>query len=889
MRPERQCESIAGRWRKSLPPLGAFKALLVLAAILIAGTSPAPGQELQFAHELSTRLNPTGRTVAMPVALRDHRSSLGDVVIQITAEDAILVEKAALLEKLAPVMERPLIEIIAATPDSAGFVPILALEAQGVGIRFDTGLQELTLDLRPEQRPATDISAGGRRARGVSAALTEPDFVAGYVNVLAGWDQMWGGSVGGDEGSPRIELESAVRIGEVVVENRASYEGEVDAAICPKDATCLYDHIAGFRRQSSALVVDLPDEQIRLKAGDADVLGVPIQRSLDLLGVSVEKSPRKLNPGESITSAGGGSFRLERNATVDVIVNGAVAQRLQLRPGIYNLRDLPLGAGSNNVELSIVDDTGAMQSVRFTAYADQSLLAEGKSEWAVAGGIPSYLIDNGRVYREDQYMGTGFYRYGLTDSLTGTVDLQGDEDVIMGGAGADMGTEWGLIGVHGALSSGEAGTGGAVDLRWSLVNFQGLTQWGGESLNANIEYRSTGFRTPGDFLSSASGILYPEFNYWLRLDVAYSAPVMNDITATLSARYQFGDEDRRNDPFTFSGDLYGADLTLSTSLTDTATASLLLGYSNELYPRGDDELEGKDPEFRAALRLNLRADETTTVSGGYDTLGRQATLSAHKSAGSGVDRWDTSIDADSRGHQELSSVNAGASYYGNRAELRLSHYADADGVAFDGFAGDLNRQRTSLRIGTALAFAGDKVAIGAPIRGGAFAIVAPHESLSDNEIIVGTPEFVRARADEFGNALVTDIPAYSPSSLSIDVADLPLGYSLGSGAFDLLAPYRAGYAIDVGSANSVTAYGTLVTADGEPLSLLIGTAYPENGASKPVTVFTNQAGKFGAEGLAPGRWILEMASEGAPTLYVLDVPESANGLVKVGTLSPQES
>jgi outer membrane usher protein len=115
-----------------------------------------------------------------------------------------------------------------------------------------------------------------------------------------------------------------------------------------------------------------------------------------------------------------------------------------------------------------------------------------------------------------------------------------------------------------------------------------------------------------------------------------------------------------------------------------------------------------------------------------------------------------------------------------------------------------------------------------------------------------------------------------------------LGYSLGSGSFDTYAPYKAGYVFKVGSENSVTVYGTLLKANGEPVSLLTGTAVREGAAAAPVAVFTNGEGRFGAEGLAPGRWVVAMQSESGVLTYRIDVPAGANGLVKVGTLQPTE-
>jgi outer membrane usher protein len=122
----------------------------------------------------------------------------------------------------------------------------------------------------------------------------------------------------------------------------------------------------------------------------------------------------------------------------------------------------------------------------------------------------------------------------------------------------------------------------------------------------------------------------------------------------------------------------------------------------------------------------------------------------------------------------------------------------------------------------------------------------------------------------------------------VDVKDLPPGYSLGNGAFDVIAPYRAGYALQVGSANSVSAFGTLLRTNREPLALTIGVARPlENRAQNTtVTVFTNQAGRFVAEGLAPGIWLIEMATDERPTIYRIEVPSGTQGLLQAGVLTP---
>jgi outer membrane usher protein len=52
-----------------------------------------------------------------------------------------------------------------------------------------------------------------------------------------------------------------------------------------------------------------------------------------------------------------------------------------------------------------------------------------------------------------------------------------------------------------------------------------------------------------------------------------------------------------------------------------------------------------------------------------------------------------------------------------------------------------------------------------------------------------------------------------------------------------------------------------------------------------VTLFTNREGRFGATGLAPGRWRIEMLTE-PPTVYVIDVPADATGVFRTNDLTP---
>jgi outer membrane usher protein len=188
---------------------------------------------------------------------------------------------------------------------------------------------------------------------------------------------------------------------------------------------------------------------------------------------------------------------------------------------------------------------------------------------------------------------------------------------------------------------------------------------------------------------------------------------------------------------------------------------------------------------------------------------------------------------------------------------------------------------STMSAGGAIAFADNQVAVGRPVAD-SFAIVAPQEALDSATLRVAGGEAPRAASGILGHALVSDLPSYSNSQLSIEADDLPEGYDLGSGVFEVRPDYKSGYVLKVGSESGITAVGTL-ELEGKPLVLLSGLAKEEGAAGRKVIVFTNGAGRFFAEGLRKGDWRIEMIGE-PPPCFQLIVPENASGIFDAGVL-----
>ena len=862
-------------------------------AIATQGDAAAPKKTSatqQYAKPVSSRLNPTGKAINMPVPFKFGEDDLGEIVVLIGTDDSVSVQKSALLEKMTPALDKAATDKLNGLPDQGGLVQLASLNGAGFSSRFDPGKLELVIEPSVDQRATGSLSlSNGLHRRAIdNAQAASPAFVAGYFNLFTSLDHDW--EVNGQDARTGLGLDSdsAIRIASIVIENEIAWKSEANGFLCPDTATCNHDRTAGFKRHGSRVVYDLIDPQIRTEFGDVQSLNTVFQTAPEILGVSLEHAPRKLAPNEDLRPSGSSTFRLYEPSDVDVVINGVVVRHMHLRPGNYDLSDIPLQSGANAVELKITGDSGLTKTLAFTTFFDGNLLAEGKDEWAISGGVPSFLEDDDRAYHRDEWIGTAYFRQGITNEVTGEVQLQGDRKTVLGGAGILTALPFGFLSLFGDVSEQDGQIGWAADTSWTLGNTHILVGGEGEgreSFGFGVEYRSGEFRTPGETLADRGDIVFPEFIDTWRFNAAYSFPLTETITGALSGRYSMGaGESSLVASNEVSRDRYGIDLTLASPITTWMNGSLTVGYSNEARTaRADDTI---DPEFRAIARFYIQPAENTHVSTSYDTLDDSATAAATWSNGATLGRWDASVDASENGRDDRSALTGSVAYSGNRFETRVSHAAGFDGVGWNAFEPSVTTQHSSLSFGTAIAFADGHAAIGPPVRGDGFAIVYPHPSIAGKEITVGTNEDIRAKSDGLGPALVTNVPAYTQSSLPVDVADLPLGYSLGQGGFDLVAPYKGGYALEVGSSYSVSAYGTLLAADGEPIALLTGVASPEGDKTKQVTIFTNGAGRFGAEGLSPGRWIIEMATEGAPTRFVLEIPDGTDGLYKAGTLQP---
>ena len=138
-----------------------------------------------------------------------------------------------------------------------------------------------------------------------------------------------------------------------------------------------------------------------------------------------------------------------------------------------------------------------------------------------------------------------------------------------------------------------------------------------------------------------------------------------------------------------------------------ATAGWRISPNASLTAEGRYEKDSRGDEFSAFLTLTVRLGRFSSARAEYDTRDNRTRATFQTLHGSGVGSYNVSADIERSDRSASTSVNA--NYFTNRAELGFSHFGNYD----QNFGN--SSQRSTFRLGTSIAVAGDSVSIGRPI------------------------------------------------------------------------------------------------------------------------------------------------------------------------------
>ena len=768
---------------------------------------------------------------------------LGDVTAGISPDNIVDLSRDRLLALLEPMASRATLDALRAMGET---LTLADLQALGLGGVYDPALLEITIELPVNDQQLRTIELSSEFAA-PTGRVERPAKFSTWLTWRTALDYVHAGGPTGFA-RPVFDLTGAARVmGGVVLE----VEAFVDTSLAAADM---------FRRQATRFVYDQPERARRWVLGDIRPAVRGFQSSPDMAGLSVTRSFGMLEPGRNIRPRGQGTFSLTQPGSVQVFVNGRPVRQLDLQAGRYDVRNFPFAAGQNDVQVVVEDRTGRRELFSYSRFFDQQLLEPGLAEYHLALGIAAPFADGQPDYRTDQFIATGYYRRGVTDSLTLGINGQANMSGGMVGAEALWSPPAGVVGAQAALSSLDGRTGWAAQLnyQWQSQNDEGPRQTLGASVEAVSRYfdsisfiNNSGTAGPGAINTRAVDV-----------SLAYSRQLDDRTTLTADAGYVVGRE----------GGASGARARLGVSRRLDRVSNLSV---EAMY----DQLDTRGDNYGVFVTYSRRLGFGQFFRASQDTRQERSRLSYQRNPSQGYGGYSVAADLDRAPGD--TTFNGSVFRTFNRLETNLAHSA-----SFDETSGEVSSQRTSLRLAGAVAYADGAVAVGRPIYD-SFAIVGRHRTLRGAQVLVDpTPDGgAQSRTDRLGPALVSEVPSYSRRNLPIAVEGADQGYDLGSGSFDLRAPYKSGYRLVVGSDYSVSVVGTLLDRDMQPVTLLAGRAIDLSDPERePIELFTNRTGRFAAQGLRPGRWRIELGSP--PLVYEFDVPEGESFVRLAQPLAP---
>jgi len=629
-------------------------------------------------------------------------------------------------------------------------------------------------------------------------------------------------------------------------------------------------------RDETQLIYDIFPRLMRFTAGDLRPRGDNLQTVPSILGLSVERF-FDLEPNRLFRPTSQTGFELERPSTVEIRINGVTQREIFLRAGRYDIRDLPLVQGSNLVDVVIRDDLGRERIISDRNFFDFGLLEKGIWDYSIAGGVRSEFNNNGIDYTDDP-IATAFIRGGISKTVTLGADIQADSDGANGGATALWASPIGVF--RGGLSVSERksiGSGFAADAAYNATGFFGedaTTRWtatlGGLYNSRNFSVLPTTALTPtnnigggigsglgGPLDGSLGGLQTTKFN----LNGGFQLS-QNKWSLTTNANYVQSYGNRRDTYNVIGGINYAISPQLSFGVFGRHIRSLI------------------DEETGLNFQMTWRPGRNQDVRARYDTLRNEAQIEYSRSATPVVGSLNYSVGALSNFDTDSYTFNGDAFYISNRFEAFARH------DVFTG-AGPNNdtRQISRASMQSSIAFADGAIAIGRPI-GESFAIVNQHKSLKGKKVYIDPSEAGYSSASgTFGPALAAEINPFSERSIYYDVQDLPIGYDLGEGQFNVKPPLNSGYKVQVGSGASYTVIGQVVdNRTGESVPYVGGRLEnKDRPGSKPILAFTNRNGRLAATGLVPGSYKLILLTE--PNYEQdIEIPDDGESLVNIGDI-----
>lgn len=575
---------------------------------------------------------------------------------------------------------------------------------------------------------------------------------------------------------------------------------------------------------------DLPDRLARLTAGDSFASSTRLGGGAFVGGLQLARR-FEMDPWLQRTPMPSLSGAAESPSTLEIYVDDVLVRRERIDPGVFEIRNLPVTAGSGTTSYVLRDAFGRETRISGTYSVGASLLRAGLTDYAYTAGFRRERLGfESAAYGDPVFLGA--HRVGITDWLTGGARLEAAPDLVSGGGTVALAAPVGLLTLEGAASRADGRPGSAGAISWVYASRAlGLSLWA-EGQSGRYAHMGLAPAEDRPLLDAGAGV---------------SVPLGAIGSATMRASHR-----RMRDGGIANVQGVGATWRLAPGLTLSTTGTHAVGDA------------GSSWEAYAALALVLPGSATAQIWARSDGA-RDVGGFAVQENPLGDTGWEYRA-ASTQG--DLQTIEMRAGYRGTMGQARTELFA-ADG-----------RASVGAEVAGSIVAIGDRVFLSRPIDR-SFALVrvpgVPHASVRLNNREVG-------RTDADGELFVPGLLSYDANRISVDPTDLPLDRSFRSLEV-FVAPPRGGGVVatlEVEAVRVVRGRVVRFSRVGRRTPIAYGEIVVRT-PHGPETFLIGSQGQFEVD-LPPGVYSASVRDDGGTCTFELVVPADRGAISEVGTL-----
>lgn len=793
-----------------------------------ASTAPLPLIVLAFAFVLAISLQAQEEEALLSPPEPALHSALGDLVVNGGRKDNIefyLDEngqpyiRSAMLRDAVEGLARP--EKVADLIIGDGLISAGELEPRGLSLAFNEAELKLVLTVSPRAMIPQDLTARKAARKKTGEVRLEPEKFSSSIGLALNLD-------------PRLSLDDSMASFSVDGGLKLTPSIYLFGLVAEAKAEIDYSEAFSFTLDEADLLYDFPSIRSRLRAGIVDSRPVNFQTSSELAGFSFysdtsafASQKRHLTQVEDLV--------LERKAQVTVEMNGLTIRKQKLEPGSYQLSDLPLSTGLNDVVLKIEEEGEEPVLIHVGIPFDSGILAPGETDFSLVCGLDRESLS--RPFAE------GSLSLGLTKSLEMGLDAEAGYGSLLGGLSSLWASPLGNLGLAAACASPYEGEGAFIP-DWSWQASWRLSLAGKRKvprLGLAVKYRGPEFAPP-----QKNGTEDPALH---EKSWELSGQISQDLLKGAASLGLYGEANLR------AGELESA--SLSAALSIPVRSSMSLAFSV-----GGDWSSQEGLEAKADFSLSVVPSDRRILQYSHDFITRN-------------DEVDIAMTSDSPLPSSLSFHAEGL--VGDTVDRGLALSWQERGRYFNLTAsGSYSRSaETGERIlgggftaNTTMAFAGG-YSVAASSMGNALAILVPAPSLGTEEVEL-LPQNGAATSSLGGKpSLVSGIRPYSNYFASVEMPSSPPDMTPTPKSIELYSTYKSITIIDVRAAAAIAIHGRLVDEEGRILANLPGDLLDPKGNKKAFAgTFSDEEGIFECYDLDSGEHTI-LWSDGRKTVFTI--------------------